>query len=74
MVINSQSPEAGSVPVQDKIDVGLATDYKLESLDKYTLYEITVEAVGNNGASLAATPPNPTMPTDQWIYLGLLSR
>lgn len=56
------------------IDVGMNTSYTLSNLDKYSLHVITVNAISNDGGTLASTGSNTYLTTDTFLYLPAVKR
>ncbi len=56
------------------IDVGMNTSYTLNNLDKYSLHVITVNAITNDGGTLASTGSNTYLTTDTFLYLPAVRR
>ena len=52
----------------------MSTSYTLDNLDKYSLHVITVNAITNDGSTLASTGENTYLTTDQFVYLPAVQR
>lgn len=74
IVHDDQGVVASGVSRTRVIDVGMNTSYTLDNLDKYSLHVVTVNAITNDGSTLASTGENSYLTTDQFVYLPAVRR